>query len=117
MCIVFGNLLKLLIIVSELQVILQSMHVAFWDSTLGFDEQFNCFTVYLELTVDQLLVTSMLVALLELKVECNFLKILSDCELRRLLNVTDTVLLVDLLQIDQWNSLVCIYIDIEDLVP
>ena len=80
------------------------MHVAFWDSTLGFDEQFYCFTVYLELTVDQLLIASILVTLLQLEVESDFLevcvvrclsRIQSFCEFGCLLNVANPVILVN----------------------
>ena len=68
MRVIFCNFPELLILVDQLQVVLQSMHVAVRDCTFGFNEQFDCFTRDFELTVDQLLVTSMLVALLELKV-------------------------------------------------
>ena len=102
--IVSGDLLEYLVLVNKLQVIFQSMHVAFWDSTLGFNEQFYCITVYLELTVDQLLIASILVTLLQLKMESNFLEVCvvqclsgiqSFYKFGCLLNVANPVILVN----------------------
>ena len=102
--IVSGNLLEYLVLVNKLQVVLQSMHVAFWDSTLGFNEQFYCITVYLELTVDQLLIASILVTLLQLKMENDFLEVCvvrclsgiqSFYKFGCLLNVANPVILVN----------------------
>ena len=92
------------------------MHVAIWDFPFCLDEQFDCFTWNLKLAEDQLLVTSMLIALLQLEVEHDFLELLSCCELWVLLNVADFVILVDLLKLNQWHSLFCVNIDKEDLI-
>ena len=57
------------------------MHVAVGDGPFAFDKQFDGVAGNLELAVDQLLVTSMLVALLQLKMERDFYQIFSRCEL------------------------------------
>ena len=57
------------------------MHVTVWDCTFSFDEQFDGLAGNLELAVDQLFITSMLVALLEFKMQRDFLELLSCCEL------------------------------------
>ena len=66
---------------SKPSYLLQSVHVAVGDCTFGFDEKFDGLVGNLKLAVDQLLVISMLVTLLELKMERDFLENLSCCEL------------------------------------
>ena len=58
----------------------------------------------------------MFVALLELEVERDFAEIWRWSERWSLLNVPDAVVLVDLLKIDQLNSLAGVDIQKEDLV-
>ena len=76
------------------------MHVAVWDRTFCFSKQFDGLTGNFELAVDQLFFTSMLLTLLKLKVERDFLELLSGCEFGVLFNVADAVILVDLLQLN-----------------
>ena len=107
---------KLLDLVCELQVILKGVHVAVGDGPFAFDKQFDGVAGNLELAVDQLLVTSMLVALLQLEMERDFYQIFRRCEFWRLLKVADFVILVDLLKVYQWHSLVCVDIHKEYFV-
>ena len=108
---------KLLIFGVKSIDIFKSMHERTWDRTLGFDEHLDRFSGKLELAVNQLLATSILVRLIQLEVEHDFLQVCvvhAFCGILKLgclLDVEDAVMIVNLLQVDQWNPLFSVHID------
>ena len=93
------------------------MHKSGWDIAFSFNQHLDRFSGELELAVNQLLVTSILVMLPQLEVERDFLQVCvmhAFCrilKLRCLLDVVDLVMLVNLLQVNQWNPLFSVHID------
>jgi hypothetical protein len=97
------------------------MHESVWDCTFGLNQHLDCFTGELQLAINHLLLTSILIGLTHLEVQSDLLQVgveLPFCwilKLRGLLDVCDLVVNVNFLHVNQWNPLACVHVHKEDL--